>query len=334
MAQIVLADRDLAYEGGWPGGQPPDEGALGLVRLAEALATRGHRVTAFTRGTKSFSERGVAWESLSKDMPREADLFIASRNHRLLKLVPKARRTAIWLHRPGLSLLRWGRITAFARRRPSMVFLGVYHAASYPGWAPGGRRAIIPLATEPVFRTAGAALRPPPPFAMWAGGSAASLDWTLDLWSREIHTTVPKARLYVYAPETLGKPVARVKEMLSQGVELRKPLGPDERAAELAQTRVFLCPGDPAEMFCMAAAEAQAMGVPSVVTDVAAMRERVVDRETGFVLPPGDAAGFAGTATQILTDDALWREQRDAALRYNRARGWDDVAADFEELRK
>lgn len=334
MAQIVLADRDLAYDGVWTDGQAPDEGALGFVRLAEALASRGHRVTAFTRGTKSFSDRGVAWEPLSNAVPREADLFVASRHHRLLKLVPKARRTAIWLHRPGLSLLRWGRVSAFARRRPALVFLGVYHAASYPGWAPGGRRAIIPLATEPVFRTAGAALRPPPPFAMWAGGTAASLDWTLDLWSREIHPAQPKARLYVHAPETLGKPIARVKEMLSQGVELRKPLGSDERAAELAQTRVFLCPGDPHEMFCMAAAEAQAMGVPAVVTDVGAMRERVVDRETGFVTPPGSAADFAGAAIQLLTDDALWREQRDAALRYNRARGWDDVAADFEELRK
>lgn len=334
MAQIVLADRDLAYDGPWPGGQAPDEGALGLVRLAEALASRGHRVTAFTGGKTSFNDRGVAWEPLSGTLPKEADLFVASRHHRLLKLVPKARRTAIWLHRPGLSLLRWGRFSAFARRRPQMVFLGVYHAASYPGWAPGGRRAIIPLATEQVFRTAGTALRPPPPFAMWSGRTAASLSWTLDLWAREVFPAVPKARLYVFADLSLGKPVARAKEMKPQGVELRVPAGPDERAAELAQMRVFLCPGDSKDMFCMAAAEAQAMGVPTVVTDVAAMRERVVDRETGFVTPPGDAAAFAGAAIQLLSDEVLWREQRDAALRYNRARGWDDVAADFEELRK
>ena len=334
MAQIVLADMDLAYDGAWPDGQAPDEGALGIVRLAEALASRGHRVTAFTRGTKSLSERGVAWEPLTGAIPREADMFIANRHHRLLKLVPKARRTAIWLHRPGLSLMRWTRISAFARRRPAMVFLGVYHAASYPGWAPGGRRAIIPLATDSVFRTAGAAMRPPPPSAMWSGGTAASLDWTLDLWSREGFPSAPKARLFVFADQKLGAPITRAKEMKSQGVELRLPAGPDERAAELAQTRVFLCPGDLRDMFCMAAAEAQAMGVPTVVTDVAAMRERVVDRETGFIGRPGDAEGFAGAAIRLLTDDTIWREQRDAALRYNRARGWDDVAADFEELRK
>jgi hypothetical protein len=334
MARIVLADRDLAYEGAWPDEQAPDDAALGLVRLAEALASRGHRVTAFTRGSNSFSARGVNWEPLSNGIPVEADLFIASRHHRLLKLVPKARRTAIWLHRPGLSLLRWGRATAFARRRPAMVFLGVYHAASYPGWAPGGRRAIIPLATESVFRTARAALRPPPPFAMWSGGIAASLDWTLDLWSRDVFPAVPKARLYVFADETLGAAAERARGMKKEGIELRAPVGPEERAAELAQSRVFLHPGDRHDMFCMAAAEAQAMGVPAVVCDVAAMRERVVDRETGFVVAPDDARAFAVAAIRLLTDDAMWREQRDAALRYNRARGWDDVAADFEELRK
>ncbi|HEX2115483.1 MAG TPA: glycosyltransferase [Alphaproteobacteria bacterium] len=334
MARIVLADRDLAYDGTWPDDRAPDDAALALVRLAEALASRGHRVSAFTRSAKAFSARGVSWEPLSKGVPAEADLFVANRHHRLLKLARKARRTAIWLHRPGLSLLRWGPLTAFARRRPAMVFLGVYHAASYPGWGPGGPRAIIPLATEAVFRTAGAALRPPPPFAMWAGGSAASLDWTLDLWSREVFPAVPKARLYVFADKKLARGIERARAMKGEGVEVRAPVGPDERASELAQTRVFLHPGDADDMFCMAAAEAQAMGVPAVVCDVAAMRERVVDRETGFVVPAGDVAGFVSAAVRLLNDDALWREQRDAALRYNRARGWDDVAADFEELRK
>jgi hypothetical protein len=334
MAQIVLADRDMAYDGAWPDDQPPDDAALAFVRLAEALAARGHRVSAFTRGRSRFNARGVSWSPLSEGLPGDADLFIASRHHRLLKLVPKARRSAIWLDRPGVSLLRWGRLTAFARRRPAMVFVGVYHAASYPGWAPGGRRAIIPFATEPVFRTASAALRPPPPFAMWAGGDNASLDWTLDLWTREISPAQPNARLYVFADDAIGPAVARARSMKNDAVELRASVGPDDRAAELAQTRVFLCPGDPRDMFCMAAAEAQAMGVPAVVCDVAAMRERVVDRETGFVVPPGDGAAFASAAVRLLTDDAIWREQRDAALRYNRARGWDDVAADFEELRK
>jgi glycosyltransferase involved in cell wall biosynthesis len=333
MARIVLADRDVAYDGEWPAGRAPDNASLGLVRLAEALAARGHRVGAFTRSRTSFTARGVAWSPLADGLPKEADLFIANRSHRLLKLVPRARRTAIWLHRSGFSMLRWGRITAFARRRPAMAFLGVYHAASYPGWAPGGRRAIIPFATEPVFRTAEPPARPPP-FAVWAGAPGPALRWVLDLWAREIVPAVPKARLYLLVDDVDARGLDRARSMKDHGVVLRASAAPDARAEELGQSRVFLHAGDKADMFCMAAAEAQAMGVPAVVGDVACMRERVVDRETGFVLPADDRAGFAGAAIRLLSDDKLWHDQHDAALRYNRARSWDDVAADFEELRR
>lgn len=334
MARIVLADRDVAYDGAWPGGRAPDAATLGLVRLAEALAARGHRVSAYTRSKKSFSAGGVSWAPLAGGVPADTDLFIANRSHRLLKLVPKARRTAIWLHRSGFSMLRWGRITAFARRRPAMAFLGVYHAASYPGWAPGGRRAIIPLATDDVFRTAGPPVRPPPPFAVWAGTPGPSLDRVLDLWAKEIVPAVPKAQLYLLVDDQAARGLAKARSMKDHGVVLRTPAGPEQRAEELGQSRVFLHAGDKTDMFCMSAAEAQAMGVPAVVGDVTCMRERIVDRETGFVVGANDRAGFAGAAIRILIEDALWRDQRDAALRYNRARSWDDVAADFEELRK
>ena len=334
MARIVLADQDVAYDGQWPAGRVPDAASLGLVGLAEALATRGHRVNAYTAGKKSFSARGVNWAPLTAGVPAETDLFIANRSHRLLKLAPQARQTAIWLHRSGFSMLRWSRVTALARRRPAMAFLGVYHAASYPGWAPGGRRAIIPLATEPVFRTAEPSTRPPPPFALWAGTPGPGLDWVLDLWAKEIVPAVPKAQLYLVVEDVAARALAKARSMKDHGVVLRTPEGPEQRAEELGQSRVFLHAGDKNDMFCMSAAEAQAMGVPAVVGDVTCMRERIVDRETGFVTGAGDRAGFAGAAIRILMEDALWRDQRDAALRYNRARGWDDVAADFEELRK
>src|SRR5690606_9092284 len=176
MAQIVMADRDIAFDGRWPGGMAPDDAAQAFVSLAEALASRGHRVQAFTRTGTALTERGVSWAPLESGLPAQADLFIASRSHQLLKLVPMAQRTALWLDRSGRALLRWGKLTAFARRRPTMAFLGVYHAASYPGWAPGGPHVIIPPATEPVFRTEAPPLRPPPPFAIHAG-STRSLGW-------------------------------------------------------------------------------------------------------------------------------------------------------------
>lgn len=337
MARITMADDGFAFDGAASAAAIDDDASSHFVALAEALAARGHKVHAYTRSRRHFTENGVTWAPLDADIA-EADLFIANRSHRVLAVAPKVRFPALWIHHPVRPLFRWGTLTALARRRPVMAFLGVYHAASYPAWAPGGRQAVIPPATAGVFRSTAPAMRPPPPFAMYTARSARSLEWVLDVWRDRIRPTVPKAQLYVFA-DAAGKDMSaavleKAQGLAKDGVSLRKSVGPEERASELQQSRVFLHPGNARDMFCMEVAEAQAMGVPAVACDVTCLRERVVDGETGFVVPDGDAAAFAAATTRLLGDDALWRSQRDAALRYNRARGWDDVAADFEELRK
>ena len=59
-------------------------------------------------------------------------------------------------------------------------------------------------------------------------------------------------------------------------------------------SRVMLYLGHECEAFCVALAEAQALGVPAVVAPVAALPERVVDGTTGF--HRSDPASFADAA--------------------------------------
>jgi glycosyltransferase involved in cell wall biosynthesis len=58
--------------------------------------------------------------------------------------------------------------------------------------------------------------------------------------------------------------------------------------------------------------------------------ERVRHGETGTIA--GDDDAFAAAAIALLTDDALWRRQHEAALKYQRAWGWPEAAAAFETL--
>lgn len=332
MTRIVLADDGFAFDGEIAAIR--DHAAACFVALAESLAARGHKVEARTRGTRRFDLNGVSWGPIERIVPKETELYIVNGSYRLLRLARKVRRTVLWVHEPGRKMLRWGRLTALARRRPYLVFQGVYHAATYPRWAPGGGRAIIPPTTGAVFRTSGPALRPPPPFAIFTARSPRSLDWVLDIWQRHIRPSVPKAQLYVFADAMPDVVLEKARRLAGDGVVLREPVAGEALVEELRQSRVYLHRGDESEVFGMAVAEAQAMGVPAVACDVTCMRERIVHGETGYVVRDGDAAAFAGAAMRILTDDTVWRDQRDAALRYNRARSWDDVAADFEELRK
>ena len=93
-------------------------------------------------------------------------------------------------------------------------------------------------------------------------------------------------------------------------------------------SRVMLYLGHKAESFCIAAAEAQALGVPAVFAPVTALPERVIDGVTGFVRADEDE--FADRAVALLTDDALWRHQHEAALQYQQGISWSEHADRLE----
>jgi len=108
------------------------------------------------------------------------------------------------------------------------------------------------------------------------------------------------------------------------------PVGREALALALSGARVMLYRGDPGETFCLAVAEAQAMGVPAVVQPLGSLGERVVDGRTGRVaVSDGE---FAEAAIAVLRDDELWRRWHAAALAMQRGIGWGEVAARFEAL--
>jgi len=85
--------------------------------------------------------------------------------------------------------------------------------------------------------------------------------------------------------------------------------------------------------------EAGFCGLPTVATAVGAIADVVVDRATGFVVPPGDLAGFTA-ALQRLTDDAALRDELGAKARAHClahfdltpvARAWAEVLAEVSD---
>ena len=93
MARIALADDGLEFDG-----RGADTGALGgaetaFVRLAEALAARGHAVRAYTKGGARTRHKGVDWAPLAEFADDAPDLYVANRGHRVLDLARGARRT-------------------------------------------------------------------------------------------------------------------------------------------------------------------------------------------------------------------------------------------------
>jgi Glycosyl transferases group 1 len=341
MAHIVMADDGITFDGRTLEERPLGGAETSFIEMANALAARGHRVEVYNKCEAEITHRGVAWKPLAQGVPICADLYIPNRGDKLLKLCPGARRVIFWIHNPAGYLLKWRYQWKLAWRRPVIVFSGASHASTYPGWAFEGGREIVPYGLTDIFAH-GVERSPPPPRVVFTSNPMRSLDWLLDLWESRIRPAVPTAELHIFAgTATYGaagqakaskmSPVLdRAAGLSGVGVVLRGPVPKAQLVQELAAARAQLYRGDIGETFCSAVAEAQAMGVPGVIEDIACMSERIHHDETGFVTTGAEA--FAAAGIRLLTDDALWLRCHRACLARQRSWGWDQAAAEFEKI--
>ena len=343
MARILLADDGIAFDG-----QSLSRGPLGgvessVINLVAELARRGHEVHVRNKCTAPLDHEGVCWRPIDGgDWPDGVDLYIANRGDKLIPLMPGAKRTVFWIHNPARYLMKWRYLSKLWKHEPAIIFIGTVHATTYPAWAPGGERIVIPYGISEDFCTAEPGGAPPAPRAVFTSNPLRSLDWLLGLWASEIEPRVPGAELHLFtgaatygtvgdakADEMAG--VLRQAEALAgQGVVIRGPVPKAQLIDEFRAARCMLYRGDINETFCLAVGEAQAMGVPGVVQRLGSVVERVIDGETGFVA--GDDRAFAEAAVRLLSDDELWLSQHQAAIDRQRSWRWPDAAAAFEKL--
>jgi len=342
MASIVMADDGIVFDGRTPETRPLGGAEASFVALAEALAARGHDIAVFNRCATPLVHNRVRWTPLAQGAPAAADLYIANRGHRLIGLVPDAKRCVFWIHNPGQYLKKPRYVWALWRRRPVIVSLGEYNARTIPAWMPDGGRAVIPYGLPEALRHAAPLAEAPPPRAIFTSNPLRGLDWLLDLWAKRIRPAVPSAELHIYAgagvygavgdrkAAAMEAVLARADALHGQGVRRFSPLPRAELIQALRDARVMLYRGDASETFCMAVGEAQAVGLPAVVQPIGALPERIIGGVTGEVAP--DEASFAAAAIKILTEDKVWRRMHEAALLRQRGLSWNDVARRFEAL--
>lgn len=337
MALVVMADDGIPFDGKMAETGPLGGAETAFVALAEALAGRGHRVLARSRCVAPVSHKGVEWAPLSQGVPERCDLYIGNRGHRMIGLVKRAGRRVFWLHNPARYLRKPRNVWRLAWYRPVVVTTGAYHASTVPAWLVSGERMVIPYGVLDRFRHA-EPREPPLPRAVFTSNPMRGLDWLMDLWVRRIRPAVPAAELHVYAGPAVyggtGGPMeavlARAESLAANGVRRHAPVGRDELVRVLSEARAMLYRGDWGETFCLALAEAQAMGVPAIVQPLGSVGERVIDGVTGRVAASDD--DFVAAAIAALSDDDLWRGWHRSALDRQRGESWDAVAARFEAL--
>ncbi|MBF0356409.1 MAG: glycosyltransferase [Alphaproteobacteria bacterium] len=340
--RIVMADDSVPFDGYTSGHQPLGGTEKAFAALASALAIRGHEVRAFNRCRFKMTIEGAKWEPWDQMRPLEADLLIAWRKVGLLTSVRQAAQRLLWVAAPGAYLERASNRELIDSTGARLVFQSSKHKASFNAW-----NKALPVVVGPGVRSdycCEAPIEPAsPPLAVATTHPLHGLDWLLDLWP-SIRARVPAARLALYsavldkgrqggevAPEI--RPVLdKALALAEAGVFIERPLGDMDMPGVWRKARVHLFPAHADDWLATTLMESQASGIPAVARPLGVAPERLIDGQTGQLVPDADA--FANVAAELLSnDDLFWSMSRDAKL-WQAGRGWDVVAGEIEGLVK
>jgi glycosyltransferase involved in cell wall biosynthesis len=341
MASIIIADKTKHYDGTYLETRPLGGTESSVIQLARELARRQHEVTVYTNCDGPIEHEGVRWKPLSETPPASCDLFIAVHQPELLGLVKRAKRRAIWVVWPVNQLKHYKKIWRSWWYRPVPVLISLYQARMYSPFLPRRDPHIVIAHGLPDDVRGHLPLQNvPPPRAIFTSRPTLRLRELVEIWAARVLPRVPDAVLHVYGVHDLqpdqdawqtweGSHLpAGLPPQVKRSVQVHPSAGRKALIQAIRSSRVLLYLGHEAEAFCLAVAEAQALGVPAVVGPVAAVPERVIDGVTGF--HRADPQQFADAAVAILTDDGLWRRQHEAALRQRQGISWSEAAGRFE----
>src|SRR6185312_15495853 len=94
--------------------------------------------------------------------------------------------------------------------------------------------------------------------------------------------------------------------------------------------RVHLYPSQATDYACWTLAESQAAGLPAVARPVGGTEERIVNGQTGYLVP--DSAAMANVAVELLTNAAVYTSLSEASAHPSRRRTWAEVASEVDAL--
>jgi glycosyltransferase involved in cell wall biosynthesis len=255
--------------------------------------------------------------------------------------VPRPKSRVIWVLWGANQLRHYKKIGRMWRYRPTPILMSQAQVNDY--WPVLPRRAditVIHLPLQADVRSVPPLSAPPPRRAIFASNPQRNLRALVEIWAERILPKVPDAVLDVYGVHQLKDGQDAWTEwaggVLPPGMSdtvkasvIVHPTAPRARLLEaMRDARAMLYLGHKCEAFCLSLAEAQALGTPAVVAPVAAVPERVIDGVTGF--HHADPEGFARDAVRLLTDDALWTSQHEAALKLQQGLTVEEYARRFE----
>lgn len=319
-----------------------------VVKMAELLGRRGHRVRVFTSCGKEANYGAVEYRKSHRLKPdTECDVLIAWRNAPLLAMTTASIRL-LWVHDVYAmggtpeNLLLANRILALSQwhKQNIMTVHGVPDSQVFV------TRNGIDLNRFKMHRI----VSRNPHKAIYSSSADRGLAVLLHVWPR-IRLAVPDAELHIFYGFFNWKKMAEatknandlaniaalervIEENKNNGVVYHGRVDQDTLAKEMCSAGVWAHPTWFTETYCITAAEAQAAGLYTVTSKIAALIETVGDRGVlleGEWTSPAYMEMFVSNVIMAMVNPS--EDHRDSLMNYaDEHFSWDGVADQWEKL--
>ncbi|MDR2946309.1 MAG: glycosyltransferase family 4 protein [Candidatus Adiutrix sp.] len=320
-----------------------------FIQVTRALARRGHRVTAFNSCENPGEYEGVAYHSFSNSLPILAkesfDVFVVSRYSAFFNLPFTATLKVLWNHdtldNPKELRMVHDEIDLF-------LVLSNFHKDNFLVRLPqlDDRMVVTRNGLDFDLMDQSAVPKVDPNKLIHASRPERGLKTLLaDIWPR-LHQWNPELKLHVCGyqlqldnlPPHLKDLYRHVDTLLEStpGLVVLGGLSKRDYYRHLSESAMMLYPSVFPEVSCLAALEAQALGVPILTSDAFALSESVVAPQMRVGGKPGSPAyinDYVERAIGFLSNrDELARIARDSKTAIRGRYGWDKVASEWDRL--
>jgi Glycosyltransferase len=340
----VPFEGDSLERGGGLGGSE-----TAFIQVTRALARRGHEVMAFNSCENPGHYEGVTYHTFKESLPvlarEDFDVFVVSRFSAFFNLPFSAGLKVLWNHD---TLDNPRELRQVHDEIDLFLVLSNFHKDNFLLRLPilDDRLVVTRNGLDFALLDSSAAGQTDPNKLIYASRPERGLKTLLeDIWPR-LHRWNPDLKLHICGyqislknlPPHLEDLYRQVDQFLetTPGLVILGGLAKRDYYRHLSEAALMLYPCNFPEISCLAALEAQALGVPVLTSDSFALSETVVQPETRVGGRPGSVDyvnDYVERAINLLSHRRelvrLGRESR-AAIRGRYA--WDQVAAEWDRL--
>ena len=335
MNKVLFVDNGVEFDSKTLREKPSGGAEVAFVSLVESLAKFGLEVTVYNNCINQGIIKDVMWKRLDHRIEKEEfDVIVVNRGDKFLNFRKECKKRIFWIHNPARYLLKYRYLSKLIFKNYKIVFSSNYHLKTYPSWAPSGERHVIPYGVDELcFKKSKKKI--PNNNAIFTSNPMRGLEWVLDKWEHKIFPECKKSKLIIYSgfqtygdfgkkhSNEISRILLKAKSLKKKGVIIKKPISRQKLFRQIKTSRVFIYQGSNDETFCMSVAESQTLGVPAVVFDLGCLKERVINKKTGFVCK--NENDFCFNTIQLLNDNKLWSKMNKEALKRKDYFTWEEI---------